>query len=194
MCWAGLSCACLSSLGRRESIWGVREGWLNRLRPGVTFYFCYIEARSKASFTFKGRSSTLTHLSFMMTRNLIIRSRNSSLWERGPDDEMTPRKRRKEQRILRNLPYTDYRNLGKEGSWDNWSPKAQESQSESDFWRNLTWLAVPLVSIHCCCLHHHRIALFFRMWLCIWLLNKSKTPLRTEGRLNTCVIIASREI
>ena len=115
-----------SLLGRRERVRGVREGWLGCLRPRITFYFGYMEARSRASFTFQGRPSTLTHLTFMMTQKLI-----------NPLPELISLEHRvrwgnetkggKEKRILKNLPYKDYRNLRKEGNPGHWLPKAKDS-------------------------------------------------------------------
>ena len=117
-----------SSLGRRERVRGVREGRLGCLRPRITFYFGYMEARSRVSSPFKEDPALLPTWPtlFMMTRKLINPLPELISLEHGVrwGNET---KGGKEKRILKNLPYKDYRNLRKEGNPGYWLPKARDS-------------------------------------------------------------------
>ena len=122
--WPQLYLAFIS--GKKRKGTRSKGGMAGHLRPRITFYFGYMEARSRASFTFQGRPSTLTHLTFMMTRKLIHPLLELISLEHGPrwGNET---KGGKEKRILKNLPYKDYRNLRKEGNLGHWLPKAGDS-------------------------------------------------------------------
>ena len=84
-----------SSLGRRERVRGVREGRLGCLRPRITFYFGYMEARSRVSSPFKEDPAPLPTWPLWWPGSSSIRCQNSSLWSMGSDEEMRPREGKK---------------------------------------------------------------------------------------------------
>lgn len=126
--WAELAEAAVGfSPCEEERVQGVWEGWLDFLWPKITVHSGYIEARSEHT-TFEGWPNTSTYLSLTMTGYLIKPWQELILLRKGVRswNETT---RGKNTGPWKTCPArADYRNCGKEGSWDNWLPDAQESQ------------------------------------------------------------------
>jgi len=102
----------------------VREGWLDCLRPRITFHLGQIEARNRAHFAFNGKTQHFFSPvleSYLGSHQSITRAHPFGEGVRSSNETKEGKKRGS----LQNLPNKDCRNLWTEGRWDNLLPGAQ---------------------------------------------------------------------